>query len=192
MNTPRYRALIFDMDGTITTPVIDFQRFRQEIGFGPGDVAKEIEDLPKKERDAAWRVIERHERKAEAEQQLQEGTKELLERCRKDDIRIGLITRNVRRSVDRLCQKFDLVFDSIITREFPHIKPHPAPIIHMLTAWEIAAEDTLMIGDYIHDIHCGIAAGTATCFYMNPGCKDFGVHADFTVRSMAELGALLG
>ena len=191
MDTPRYRAIIFDMDGTITKPVLDFQRIRREIGLGPGDVAKEIEDLTPVQRDRAWRIVELHEREAETKQQLQEGAKALLERCREEGMRVGLITRNIQRSVDSLCLKFGLTFDHVITREFPHIKPHPAPIIHMLEQWKIPSRDALMVGDYIHDIDCGKAAGTATCFYLNCGCHDFGTHADFTVTSMSELQAHL-
>ncbi|MBT3192259.1 MAG: HAD family hydrolase [Verrucomicrobia bacterium] len=191
MQNARYKAVIFDMDGTITKPVFDFQRIRKEIGLGAGDVAKEIEDMPEAERARAWRIVEEHERDAETNQELQEGAKPLLERCRADNIRVGLITRNVKRSVDSLCSKFGLSFDHVITREFEHIKPHPAPILHMLAPWRIAPVNTIMVGDYIHDIDCGKAAGTTTCFYLNPGCRDFSDHADFTVSSMQELETIL-
>jgi HAD superfamily hydrolase (TIGR01549 family) len=188
MKNPRYRAIIFDMDGTITKPSLDFQRIRSEIGVGTGgDLAAVIEARPAEERLRAWRIVEKHEQMAEERQQLQSGTKALFDRCRTANMRIGLITRNVRRSVDALCRKFDLSFDHVITREFPHIKPHPAPILHMLEKWDIAPQDALMVGDYIHDIDCGRAAGTATCFYLNPGGQDFGSKADFTVCSMNEL-----
>ncbi len=184
---PRYQAVIFDMDGTITQPVLDFLAIRREIGLPEGDIAKTIAALPEEPRKRAWQIIERYELLAEDRQQLQDGAKELLERCRSDGIRIGLITRNIQRSVDALCRKFDLTFDHVITREFPHIKPHPAPIQHMLKRWNVSSSQALMVGDYIHDIDCGRAAGTATCFYLNAGARDHGATADFTVRSMADL-----
>ncbi len=187
VHTPKYQAIIFDMDGTITKPVFDFRQMSKDIGLAPGDIARDIEALPPSERARAWRIVEVHERKAEEQQELQDGARALLNRCRVAAIRIGLITRNVQRSVDALCRKFNLSFDYVITREFPHVKPHPAPILHMLEQWSIAPEDALMVGDYIHDIDCGKAAGTQTCFYLNDGRRDFGANADFTVHSMAEL-----
>jgi HAD superfamily hydrolase (TIGR01549 family) len=182
-----YHAIIFDMDGTITLPVLDFRIIRKEIGLPEGDIAKEIAKLPEPERTRAWRIIDDHEREAEEQQELQAGAKALLNRCRESGMRIGLITRNVQRSVDTLCRKFDLTFDHVITREFPHLKPHPAPILHMLESWGIAPDRALMVGDYIHDIECGRAAGTHTCYYHNPGRSDFGAGASFTVHSMTEL-----
>ena len=187
MKTAQYKAVIFDMDGTITLPVIDFQLIRSRIGLPPGDIAHEISKLSQTEKERAWSIIEDYEKEAEEKQQLQPGVKALLNRCREESVLLGLITRNIRRSVDILCHKFNLEFDSIITREFPHIKPHPAPIIHMLEDWNTAPADTLMVGDYIHDIDCGRAAGTATCFFYNSGKANFTAQADFTVKSMQEL-----
>jgi HAD superfamily hydrolase (TIGR01549 family) len=187
MKKARYKAVIFDMDGTITIPVIDFQLIRNAIGLPPGDIAHEISKLPPAEQNRAWEIIKDFELEFEKQQQLQPGAQDLLDLCRKENIRLGLITRNVRRSVDVLCRKFNLTFDSIITREFPHMKPHPAPILHMLKEWNTAPADTLMVGDYIHDIDCGKAAGTATCFFRNNGKTDYTDQADFTVASMPEL-----
>jgi HAD superfamily hydrolase (TIGR01549 family) len=187
MNKWKYKAVIFDMDGTITLPVIDFQLIRKRIGLPAGDIAHEITKLSQTEKERAWSIIEDYEKEAEERQQLQPGVKPLLNRCREESIRLGLITRNIRRSVDILCRKFDLEFDSIITREFPHIKPHPAPILHMLEEWDIAPADALMIGDYIHDIDCGKAAGTDTCFFHNKNAADYTSQADFTVKFMQEL-----
>ena len=189
MKSPRYKALIFDMDGTITLPILDFGIIRKEIGLPEGDIAHEITKLSPEKQMQAWSIIEQHEQHAAANQELQPGTQAFLSRCRDANIRLGLITRNIQRSVDALCETFNLEFDFVITREFPHIKPHPAPILHMLKQWNIAAEDALMIGDYIHDIECGIAAGTETCFFMNPNSRDYGTHANFTVHSMTELEA---
>ena len=191
MKLPRYKALIFDMDGTITLPILDFAVIRREIGLPTGDIAHEITKLSQELQDRAWSIIERHERRAELEQALQPGTEAFLTRCRTANIKLGLITRNIQRSVDALCDKFNIEFDLVITREFPHIKPHPAPILHMLKQWEIEPHDTLMIGDYIHDIECGQAAGTATCFFQNPGAQDHGETATVTVHSMEALEAFI-
>jgi HAD superfamily hydrolase (TIGR01549 family) len=188
---PRFLALILDMDGTITRPTLDFHRIRAEIGLPPGDLTEVIAALPEPEQARAWQIIEAHEEAALHRQELQEGCAELLEACRANGMRIGVLTRNTQVSVDHLCARFDLCFDAALTREFPHMKPHPAPILHMLAQWQISPAAAIMVGDYVHDLECGRAAGTTTCFFRNAGCADYSDGADYTVSSMLQLQAVL-
>jgi len=187
----RFHAIIMDMDGTLTRPTLDFRRIRVEIGLPPGDLAVEIARLPAAEQARAWRIIEAHETEAKRRQELQPGCVELLAACRRTGIKVGILTRNTRASVDHLCERFSLCFDAAVTREFPQIKPHPGPVLHMLELWGIAPSAALMVGDYVHDIECGRAAGTATCFFQNLGQPDFGDGADYRASSMSELHDIL-
>jgi len=191
MNEFPYDGLIFDMDGTITRPVLDFVVIRREIGITGGDLLDEIAALPPPEQERAWAIVERHEEDAITRQELQEGCGELLQDCRNNAIRLGLITRNARKSVDRLCERFGLAFDAVVTREFPHLKPHPGPVLHIVDEWGVPPERVLMVGDYLYDIQCGSSAGTRTCFFLNPGKSDYGNEADFTVSSMQELRSMV-
>ncbi len=182
----QFQAIIFDMDGTITEPVFDFDAIRQEVLEATG-YSGDIETYPKKERDIAWQIIMRHEHNAAQNQAVKPGTHDFLERCRNNRIPCGLLTLNCRKNVDTLLQKFDLSFDIIITREHENPKPHPAPVLEMTKQWGIHPQDTLLVGDFIHDIQCGRSAGTKTCFFANPGHRDFTHEADITVKSMHEL-----
>lgn len=187
-----YKALIFDMDGTITRPSLDFQVIRREIGHAiEGDLARGIEALPSAEQTRAWTIIEAHEEEARHKQELQPGAAQFLAECRRNLVKLGLVTRNVQRSVDHLCARFDLQFDAVLTREFPFLKPDPAPVLQILQEWGLAPADALMVGDYLHDIDCGRAAGTDTCFFHNPGTPFWGAHANHVVQSMTELRALV-
>lgn len=192
MASLRYEALIFDMDGTITRPTLDFQDIRREIGHEiKGDLAHGILELTPAEQASAWAIVEAHEERAMRNQELQPGVKELLTECGRRALKLGLLTRNVQRSVDHLCARYDLHFDAVLTREFPSLKPDPAPVFHMLEKWDVSPASTLVVGDYLHDINCGRAAGTHTCFFQNPGTPFFGQNADYVVHSMAELQALV-
>lgn len=191
MTTTRFKGLIFDMDGTLTVPTLDFNAMRNEIGLPEGDLAEEVFRLPPEEQQKAWAIIERHETEAIRDQRLQDNTEPFLASCRAADIKLGIVTRNERRSVDALCSRYGLEFDSIVTREFQFIKPHPAPILHILKQWNLLPHEVLMIGDYIHDIDCGRAAGTKTCFYYNQGSSDHGKHADFVARSIEDLNTIV-
>jgi len=191
MTAPRYRALVFDMDGTLTVPTLDFQAIRREIGILSGDLTGEIAKLEPDEQRKAWAVIEAHEARAMAEQVLQEGAEDLLRECRRRAVKVGVVTRNARPSVDHLCRKYGLRFDAVVTREFPFLKPHPAPVLHMLEAWCLEPGRVLVVGDYLHDIDCGRAAGADTCFFQNPNVEFHGQNADFVVSSMAALSRIV-
>ena len=187
-----FTGIIFDMDGTLTVPTLDFAAMRREIGVEAGDLVTHITQLPPPHRKQAWAVIERHEEQAIATMQLQDGAQELLHHCRKRNLKLGLVTRNAQRSVDALCKMCGITFDAVVTREFPFLKPHPEPVLHIARQWDMAPENVLVVGDYLYDIESGRAAGTRTCFFRNPGTTDFSAEADYTVDSMEELGRVLG
>lgn len=188
---PRFRGLVFDMDGTLTRPSLDFDAMRRDLGIPHGDIVHAIASLPAAAQARAWAVIEQHEDLAIAAHRLQDGAEGLLAASRAAGLKLGLVTRNTQRSVDALCRKFGLAFDTVLTRAFEFMKPHPGPVLHVLDAWRLPGESVLVIGDYLHDVECGRAAGARTCFFRNPGTPDYGQDADYTVRSMRELEAIV-
>jgi HAD superfamily hydrolase (TIGR01549 family) len=187
----RFAAVIFDMDGTLTRPAIDFDGMRRELGIPRGDIVAEILTRSPVGQQQAWAIIEAHEEKARRDQELQPGCLRMLARCRTAGLRTGLVTRNSSRSVAHFCATHGVAFDGVVSREFPHVKPHPAPVLHLLKQWDVAAPAALMVGDYIHDIESGRAAGTRTCFFQNPGLTFHGERADYVAHSMPELEAVI-
>lgn len=183
----RFVAVIFDMDGTLTRPAIDFADMRRELDIPRGDIVAEILKRSPAAQKQAWAIIEAHEERALRDQALQPGCLQMLARCRAAKLRMGLVTRNSSRSVAHFCKAHGVAFDGVVTREFPHIKPHPAPVLHLLGQWGIPPADALVVGDYVHDIESGRAAGTRTCFFQNKGLTFHGEHADYVAHSMAEL-----
>lgn len=186
------KAIIFDMDGTITKPVLDFEAIRIELGLPTLEhISHQLSQLSEEKQQAAWHIIHKHEANATERQELQPGFLEVLELCRQHGLKVGLITLNVRHSVDQLCEKFNLQFDEIITREFEPIKPSPEPLLHLLRKWDIEPAESFMIGDYIHDLECANQAEATSCYFNNPGAEDFSEQANYTVDSMTELHGLL-
>ena len=187
-----YEAVIFDMDGTLTVPMLDFAGIRRELGLPSGtDIMVQLEALTEDERRNAWAIIHHHEHEAMKRQTLQPGTQPLLERCRREAIALALLTRNARASVDSLCRRFTLHFDGIATRESPAVKPSADAVHQLLDPLSIAPANALVVGDFLYDLQCGKAAGTATCFFHNAGCPDFSAQADVSVSSMQELEVVI-
>lgn len=188
----RYRGIIFDMDGTLTVPLLDFNRIQRELGITEGDIAEVIESWPEPRRSQGWQLIERYEREASANNQLQPDALEVLAGFAASRIRLGIITRNTMQSVEMLLKtKLTVAFDIILTREFPHMKPSPEPVRHILEKWNLMPEECLMVGDYIHDIQAANAAGAVSCYYKNAHGGDYDSEADYTVKSFQELRKLV-
>lgn len=188
----RYKGIIFDMDGTLTVPLLDFNRIKQELGIVEGDIAEIIESWPEPRRTLGWKLIEKYEQEASENNQLQPDALEVLSRFASGSIRLGIITRNTMESVEKLLKtKLTVAFDIILTREFPQMKPSPEPVFYILEKWNMAPDECLMVGDYIHDIQAANAAGAVSCYYKNTHGGDYDREADYTVKSFKELEALV-
>lgn len=186
------QGIIFDMDGTLTVPILDFKRIRQELGVTDrdADLVEVINRRSEPEQREAWAVIERHEEEAVANCCFQPDLDPVLNRFASAGIRLAVITRNTRRSADIVLGRLSVRFDPILTREFPFLKPSPEPVRHILTQWRLEPRNVLMVGDYVHDIESGRAAGVYTCYYHEPSLRDaWSGEADFTVSSYEELSA---
>jgi HAD superfamily hydrolase (TIGR01549 family) len=187
-----YKGIIFDMDGTLTVPLLDFNRIKQELGIVEGDIAEIIESWPEPRRTLGWKLIEKYEQEASENNQLQPDALEVLSRFASGRIRLGIITRNTMESVEKLLKtKLTVAFDIILTREFPQMKPSPEPVFYILEKWNMAPDECLMVGDYIHDIQAANAAGAVSCYYKNTHGGDYDREADYTVKSFKELEALV-
>src|SRR4051794_36623067 len=93
------RALLFDMDGTLTEPLLDFPAIRADIGVPAGHGLLEwMATLPDAERAAAQEKLHAHEDRAATASTLNSGCDELLAWVRERRLPTALITRNSRKS----------------------------------------------------------------------------------------------
>ncbi|MDD3119004.1 MAG: HAD-IA family hydrolase [Victivallales bacterium] len=188
----KYHGIIFDMDGTITVPIMDFNRLRQTLGIPAGqDIVRTLKLRPEQEQRQAWRTIENYENEQAEQNALQPGVRETLRCFAEHNIKLALLTRNTSRNVTRLRERFGLSFDLCLSRDFEFIKPSPKPIRHILERWGITPQHCLVVGDYLHDLECGQAAGCPTCFFHNDGKDSYAAHADYTVTNYRELKELV-
>lgn len=96
---------------------------------------------------------------------LFEGMEAVLGAIEARGARWGIVTNKMMRFTDPLVAALGLreraacVVSGDTT---PHAKPHPAPLLHALTACEVAAGAAVYVGDDLRDIEAGRAAGMAT------------------------------
>jgi HAD superfamily hydrolase (TIGR01509 family) len=195
-DVPTPRAVIFDLDGTLTEPVLDFDAMRAEIGLSGGTILEQLEQFDAAERARAEAILIRHERAAIAQAKLADGCADLLGHLRGMKIPMAILTRNVREVVDTFARMFAFRFHAVYTREDGPPKPSPHGAISLCRAMGVAPAHTLAVGDYKYDIMAGRAAGCRTVL-VSPTLltdherADWG-SPDLVVKSLRELLPLFG
>lgn len=184
------KAVIFDLDGTITQPFFDFDAIREEMGYPPE--AEPILELMKKmthrERENAERILQVHEDRAVAESILNPGAKETLTELRSRGILIGVLTRNKRDNAVAVADKHGLIFDAIVGREEGPVKPDPFGIFYLCEQFAIKPHESLVVGDYLFDLLCARAADAIAVLLKNHHkADDFMHHADFVIENIADV-----
>jgi HAD superfamily hydrolase (TIGR01549 family) len=180
------RAWLFDMDGTITRPVLDFDLIRAEMGV-KGPILEAMATLPPDRFEHARTVLDRHETRAAEESELNEGVEELLSLARQQGVKTALITRNSARNVKIVLARHGLRFDVLLARDFEPTKPHPAPLIEALRQLDTRPDEALMIGDGSHDVQAGVAAGVRTVWVSHGLSREFDPEPWISVDSMQSL-----
>lgn len=90
---------------------------------------------------------------------------ETLERLKKNNIQLGIVTTKISSTVDMGLNVTGLgnYFKTIITMDdVTNAKPHPEPIEKAMKALQANPDSTLMVGDNQHDIDAGKNAGIQT------------------------------
>jgi HAD superfamily hydrolase (TIGR01509 family) len=185
------QALLFDMDGTLTRPLLDFPRIKAEMGIGERPILEALAAMGPEERRRAEEVLHRHEEQAAVDSTLNEGCHELVTFLQARRLPTALITRNSRRSVETVLALHGLAFDVLVTREDGRHKPHPEPLLRACEELRVAPAVAWMIGDGQYDVEAGVAAGIRTVWISHGRRKPFSAEPWRAVRDLIELTALL-
>jgi len=184
------RAVIFDLDGTITEPYFDFDAIREEIGIARdgGSVLEAMEKMTPEQRQRAEAILHCHEEKALAASQLNPGARETLEDLRRRGIPIGILTRNRKCNAVAIAQRHHVQFDRIVGREDGPVKPDAFGVRRLCQCFGVAPAETLLVGDYLYDVLCARAAGAISILLANhPRATEFVQHADFVIQNLCEI-----
>jgi len=186
------KLIIFDLDGTLLAPVLDFDAIRAEIGLPPGATILEAMDrLSESERARANAILDRHEAEAADRSRLMPGAKELLDWLRAQGIRTAVLTRNSRRSVERACQKHGLEFSGVVAREDHLPKPSPEGVRHLMSTLGTEPEETIVVGDFRFDMEAGSAAGCRTIALVTDPRPTWASEATWIAADLAEVRRIL-
>jgi len=214
---PRFRAVIFDLDGTLTdtTPGIIEAVSIALAAVGactpPPDQVRPLIGLPLEQMfrqllplDSAPTTVDAcitayrsyYDRAILPHTRLFPGVLLALERCRAAGLRLAVATSKRTRLAEQALaitgarHYFDLVIGNDRVRQ---PKPHPEMVRLILTALQVLPQQALLAGDAVHDIAMGRAAGLVTCGVAT-GAADMATlreaGADHVVTNLLELAAL--
>jgi HAD superfamily hydrolase (TIGR01549 family) len=154
------RAIIFDMDGTITRPNIDWKELRERIGAVPGrTIIDHIESLDPAAAGRANRILLDTEMEACAGSELNEGVREMLDLLRERRVPTALVTNNHLEGMRVVLRKHSLAFDVALSRDDGILKPSSDLIHKALDALSVRPEEALSIGDGRYDMDASLEAG---------------------------------
>ena len=185
-----FKAVIFDLDGTITQPYFDFDAIRQEIGLArdSGPLLESMEKMTSQQRVEAERILHYHEDKAVTESLLNPGAEQTLSALRTAGIHIGILTRNERDNAFAIARKHNLQFDAVIGREDGPVKPDAFGVLQLCRQFGAEPRETLLVGDYLFDLLSAKAAGAVAVLLVNHNqAGEFIEYADFCVENIGEI-----
>lgn len=175
------KAVVFDLDGTLTRFNLDFRAVRADVRSflisqgipasvlslnesifeilkkteifmkNSGKSENKIEEIKKK----ALAIAEKYELEAARTTSLQPGTREVLKTLRNMGLKIGICTVNSQSSVYHVLERFRIreFFDTVTTREkVKHMKPHTEHLQATLDALKVNPQEVLVVGDSQADI----------------------------------------
>lgn len=183
-NGSRLRAAVFDFDGTLARPALDFPLMKRRVGeLAAARMGSPVESgrLPALEwiealcvlmtsaqaedfRRDSHALIEEMEREAAARTSLFEFVRPMLSRLSERGVALAVITRNSRQAVEAVFPDSGRYLAAVLAREdVAAVKPDPAHLLEALGLLDASPGDALMVGDHPLDVltarRAGVLAG---------------------------------
>lgn len=179
----KIKAIVMDMDGTITKFNLDFMDARRRalkeidrMNLRTPDMSDQISlyvilgklkgtvdaETYKELRRKVYRILEEMEHRAAAEVTLYPGAVDTLRKLRNSSMKIGLVTNNGRKGTNLTLARCNLddFFDAVVTRDdCENMKPAPDPVLKVLDDMHVSRNEAILVGDGVMDIMAAKAAG---------------------------------
>ena len=158
------RHWIFDLDGTLTLAIHDFDALRRQLDLPEGaPILEACRARPHSE--ALLKQVDDWERALVEQAQPAPDALALLSTLQPAHT-LGVLTRNTHEHAIRTLEVtgLDRFFDAsvVVGRDQAQPKPSPAGVHVLLRHWRAEPSDAVMVGDHPFDLEAGKRAGTAT------------------------------
>jgi HAD superfamily hydrolase (TIGR01509 family) len=186
-------AVLFDMDGTLTRPILDFVKIKQVIGC-PQEIP--ILEWMRTQRPADQTRIEGQlidfEIQAARDAVPADGAAQTVAGLRRQGYHLGIITRNCMQAVTVTLERCKLEMEWFWTREDAPHKPSGQAVVGLCRRMGVAPSRSLVVGDYKFDLEAAREAGSVAVLLAHgtelPAWANL---ADVVIRRLPELQELL-
>ncbi|MDF3818394.1 HAD hydrolase-like protein [Leptospira sp. 96542] len=180
---------IFDMDGTLTIALHDFQAIKFELGLPPNeDILSSLSKLSPIEQIKKHTQLNKIELEIAKRAVESPGTSKLLNELSLKSYTMGILTRNSFQNSLETLKGANLIHffepNFIFCREKAIPKPNPDGIFQLMKVWDAKKENTIIVGDYRFDLEAGRAAGIDTIYIDPTGEFPYKNLADHSVKSL--------
>ncbi|WP_172150267.1 MULTISPECIES: HAD family hydrolase [Pseudomonas] len=161
------RHWVFDMDGTLTLAVHDFEAIKRSLDIPlDHDILHHLAALPEEVAAAKYAWLLEHERELALSAEPAPGAIELVRALHGRGCRLGILTRNAHELALVTLQAIGLgdcfASGDILGRDEAPPKPHPGGLLHLAERWQVTPGELVMVGDYRFDLECARAAGACS------------------------------
>lgn len=164
--SPRIRAIVFDLDGTLVDSALDFDAMRLEMGLSHNQpILEAIEALADHDAARCREILHRHEFEGGQRAVLMPGVPEFLAVVRRLGLHTAVWTRNSRAVALATLARTGLEFEVVVARDDAPAKPDPTALVDLAGRWDLKPAELLMVGDWVFDIEAGRNAGARTALY---------------------------
>lgn len=155
---------VFDMDGTLTVAVHDFQHIRRILEIPESaDILGHLASLPTLERQQKHAWLLEHERELALNSQPALGAIELVEHLHNEQRQLAILTRNARElallTLGAIGLRDYFSDEHILGREQAIPKPDPDGLLKIAQSWQVPPQHMIMVGDFQMDLKTAQAAG---------------------------------
>ena len=187
---------VFDMDGTLTVAVHDFDFIREYLEIpAQADILTHLASLPADESAAKHAWLLEHERELALASTPAPGAVELVRELAERGVRLGILTRNAQELAHITLKAIGIAqyFEAhdVLGRDNAAHKPDPDGLLQLARAWAVEPSRMVMVGDYRFDLDCGRAAGSKTVLVNVPE-NPWPELTDWHAKDCFELRQLLG
>jgi len=173
MSLSAARHWVFDMDGTLTLAVHDFEAIKRALDIPLAeDILGHLASLPEAVAAAKHAWLLEHERELALASQPAPGAIELVRELRERGCRLGILTRNAHELALLTLRAIGLddcfAVPDVIGRDEAPPKPDPGGLLHFARTWQVAPSELVMVGDYRFDLECARAAGARSVLVNLP------------------------
>ena len=188
MLTHKLLGVIFDLDNTLVSSSLNFDKIRSDLGCPKDiDLLDFVDTLPQKQKIDAHKLLVKYEMTDAHSATKLAGTDVLLTLLSELEIPCAIVTRNCNQAALLKIQQNSINIPTVLTREDHKAKPAPDALLNVAKKWNTPPENLLYVGDYLYDLQAAQNANTMSCLITYGKKMSYADLATIEVHNLTEL-----